>query len=117
MPVDALGDAISSYSHGMRQKLVIIGALLHDPKLIVLDEPFVGLDPIATHALRKLLAERAAGGCAVFFSSHVLEVVEKLCNKVGIIRQGRLVAYGDTDDIRGDESLEDVFLELSEVSE
>ena len=115
--VDALGDTISSYSHGMRQKLVIIGALLHDPKLIVLDEPFVGLDPIATHALRKLLVERSAGGCAVFFSSHVLEVVEKLCNKVGIIRQGRLVAYGDTDDIRGDKSLENVFLELSEVSE
>ena len=114
--VDSLGDTISSYSHGMRQKLVIIGALLHDPKLIVLDEPFVGLDPIATHALRKLLAERAAGGCAVFFSSHVLEVVEKLCNKVGIIRQGRLVAYGDTNDIRGDESLEDIFLDLSEVS-
>ena len=110
----ALGDAVGSYSHGMRQKLVLVGALLHDPELLVLDEPFVGLDPAASHELKALLRERAAAGAAVFFSSHVLEVVERLCNKVGVVRAGELVACGDTEEVCGSESLEDVFLELVE---
>ena len=109
----ALGDLVSGYSHGMRQKLVLIGALLHDPALLVLDEPFVGLDPAASHELKELLHERATAGGAVFFSSHVLEVVEKLCNKVAVIRAGEIVAAGPTDQVRGNASLEDVFLELS----
>ena len=110
----ALGDAVGSYSHGMRQKLVLVGALLHEPKLLVLDEPFVGLDPLASHELKRILRELAARGSAVFFSSHVLEVVEKLCNKVAIIRDGELLASGSTEDVRGDESLEEVFLGLVE---
>ena len=109
---DALGDPVSAYSHGMRQKLVLVGALLHDPALLVLDEPFVGLDPSASHELKAILRERAAAGGAVFFSSHVLEVVEKLCDTVAVIRRGELVASGPTDEVRGSESLEDVFLEL-----
>lgn len=109
---DALGDVVSGYSHGMRQKLVLVGALLHDPALLVLDEPFVGLDPSASHELKVILRERAEAGGAVFFSSHVLEVVEKLCDTVAVIRRGELVASGPTDDVRGSESLEDVFLEL-----
>lgn len=109
---DALGDTVASYSHGMRQKLVLVGALLHDPALLVLDEPFVGLDPSASHELKAILRERAAAGGAVFFSSHVLEVVEKLCDTVAVIRAGELVASGLTDEVRGSESLEDVFLEL-----
>lgn len=109
---DALGDAVSGYSHGMRQKLVLVGALLHDPALLVLDEPFVGLDPSASHELKAILRERAKAGCAVFFSSHVLEVVERLCDTVAVIRRGELVASGPTDEVRGSESLEDVFLEL-----
>lgn len=109
---DALGDAVSGYSHGMRQKLVLVGALLHDPALLVLDEPFVGLDPSASHELKAILRERAAAGGAVFFSSHVLEVVERLCDTVAVIRRGELVASGPTDEVRGSESLEDVFLEL-----
>ena len=113
----ALGDSVSSYSHGMRQKLVLIGALLHEPKLLVLDEPFVGLDPVASHELKRILHELAARGSAVFFSSHVLEVVEKLCNKVAIIRKGELVVAGTTEQVRGDDTLEDVFLELAEVDE
>ncbi len=111
----ALGDPVGSYSHGMRQKLVLIGALVHEPKLLVLDEPFVGLDPLASHELKQILHELAARGSAVFFSSHVLEVVEKLCNKVAIVRRGELVATGTTDEVRGDDSLEDVFLELAEL--
>lgn len=111
---DALSSPVSSYSHGMRQKLVVIGALLHEPKLLVLDEPFVGLDPLAAHELKQMLHELAARGSAVFFSSHVLEVVEKLCNKVAIIRHGELVSAGTTAEVRGDDSLEDVFLELAE---
>lgn len=110
----ALGDLVSSYSHGMRQKLVLIGALVHEPKLLVLDEPFVGLDPEASFHLKEMLGELAAGGSAVFFSSHVLEVVEKLCNKVAIIKQGKLRASGFTADVVGDESLEDVFLDMIE---
>ena len=109
---DALGDQVSAYSHGMRQKLVLVGALLHDPALLVLDEPFVGLDPSAAHELKAILRERAAAGGAVFFSSHVLEVVERLCDTVAVIRAGELVASGPTDEVRGSESLEDVFLEL-----
>ena len=111
---DALGDPVSTYSHGMRQKLVLIGALMHEPKLLVLDEPFVGLDPVASHELKAMLRELAARGGAVFFSSHVLEVVEKLCNKVAIIRGGELLAAGPTDTVRGDTSLEEVFLDLVE---
>ena len=110
-----LGNQISGYSHGMRQKLVLIGALVHAPKLLLLDEPFVGLDPLASHELKAILHELAASGGAVFFSSHVLEVVEKLCNKVAIIRKGELVTSGTTDEVRGDDSLEDVFLELTDA--
>lgn len=109
---DALGEPVSAYSHGMRQKLVLVGALLHDPALLVLDEPFVGLDPSASHELKAILRERADAGGAVFFSSHVLEVVERLCDTVAVIRRGELVACGPTDEVRGSESLEDVFLEL-----
>ncbi|WP_204814047.1 ABC transporter ATP-binding protein [Olsenella uli] len=109
---DALGEPVSAYSHGMRQKLVLVGAFLHDPTLLVLDEPFVGLDPSASHELKAILRERAEAGGAVFFSSHVLEVVEKLCDTVAVIRRGELVASGPTDEVRGSESLEDVFLEL-----
>ena len=96
----------------MRQKLVLTGALLHDPTLLVLDEPFVGLDPSASHELNAILRERADAGGAVFFSSHVLEVVERLCDTVAVIRRGELVALGPTDEVRGSASLEDVFLEL-----
>lgn len=108
----ALGDPVATYSHGMRQKLVLVGALLHEPQLLVLDEPFVGLDPVASHELKRLLHELAERGGAVFFSSHVLEVVERLCNKVAIIREGELLAAGPTDEVRGNASLEDVFLSM-----
>lgn len=114
---EALGEPISSYSHGMRQKLVLVGALLHDPALLVLDEPFVGLDPSATHELKAILRERVEAGGAVFFSSHVLEIVERLCDTVAVIRRGELVACGPTDEVRGSESLEDVFLELLDNDE
>lgn len=108
----ALGNKIGSYSHGMRQKLVLIGAFVHEPELLVLDEPFVGLDPAAAHELKQMMAQIASRGSAVFFSSHVLEVVEKLCNRVAILRAGELLACGATDEVRGDESLEDVFMTL-----
>ncbi|MEG2532581.1 MAG: ABC transporter ATP-binding protein [Gordonibacter sp.] len=111
---EALGDLVSSYSHGMRQKLALIGALMHEPKLLVLDEPFVGLDPEASFNMKEMLRELAERGSAVFFSSHVLEVVEKLCNKVAIIKQGALRACGPTAEVVGDESLEDVFLDMLE---
>lgn len=107
-----LGDTISSYSHGMKQKLAIISALIHRPKLLVLDEPFVGLDPKASHTLKTIMAELCKGGSAIFFSTHVLEVAEKLCNKIAIIKAGRLVASGTTEEVKGNSSLEDVFLEL-----
>ena len=107
-----LGELIGEYSHGMRQKLVIISALIHSPKLLVLDEPFVGLDPIASHTLREFMAEICASGGAVFFSTHVLEVAQKLCNKIAIIRSGRLVASGDTAEVCGSRDLEEVFLQL-----
>ena len=108
-----LGDRISSYSHGMRQKIAIIAALIHSPKLLVLDEPFVGLDPNASYILKNIMRDMCAQGCAIFFSTHILEVAEKLCNKVAIIREGKLVACGPLEQVKGDESLEQVFLELS----
>ena len=107
-----LGSLISAYSHGMRQKLVLIGAFLHEPLLMVLDEPFVGLDPEASFQVKGMLRELAARGSAVFFSSHVLEVVEKLCDQVAIIQHGRIQACGATEEVRGAAGLEAVFLEM-----
>ncbi len=109
---DDLGSLVSAYSHGMRQKLVLIGAFLHEPLLMVLDEPFVGLDPEASFQVKGMLRELAARGSAVFFSSHVLEVVEKLCDRVAIIQHGRIQACGATEEVRGAEGLEAVFLEM-----
>ena len=109
-----LGDLISSYSHGMRQKLVLISALVHNPKLLVLDEPFVGLDPIASHRLKELMKELCDNGGAIFFSTHVLEVAEKLCDRVGIIKGGKLVKEGTMEEIAGDKSLESLFLEIAD---
>lgn len=109
---DALGDLISSYSHGMKQKVAIIGALIHEPKLLVLDEPFVGLDPQASFVLKQLMHEMCEKGCAVFFSTHVLDVAEKLCNKIAIIKRGQIIANGSLEELLGDhQSLEEVFLE------
>ena len=107
-----LAQPISSYSHGMKQKLAVISALLHEPKLIIMDEPFVGLDPAASHLLKQLMREHCQKGGAIFFSTHVLEVAEKLCDRVAIIRRGKLVASGTMDEVKGDQSLEEVFLEL-----
>ncbi len=107
-----LGDAVSSYSHGMKQKLAIISALIHKPKLLVLDEPFVGLDPKASYTLKSIMTELCRNGSAIFFSTHVLEVAEKLCNKIAIIKGGRLVSCGTTEEVKGNSSLENVFLEL-----
>jgi len=107
-----LGDLISSYSHGMKQKLAIISALIHKPKLLILDEPFVGLDPKAAHILKGIMKELCKEGGAIFFSTHVLEVAEKLCNKIAIIKGGKLIASGETEKIIGNNSLEDVFMEL-----
>ena len=109
---DDLMSPIASYSHGMKQKLAIISAWLHNPKLILMDEPFVGLDPKASHILKEMMREKCREGGAIFFSTHVLEVAEKLCDKVAIIRGGHLIRYGTMDDVRGDDSLENVFLEL-----
>ena len=111
---DSLGEPISAYSHGMKQKLAIISALIHDPKLIIMDEPFVGLDPKASHLLKGLMKEICDQGGAIFFSTHVLEVAEKLCNKIAIIKAGKLVISGNTQEVIGNESLEDVFLELED---
>ena len=108
----SLGDPISAYSHGMKQKLAVIAAWLHDPKLIVKDEPFVGLDPKASHLLKEMMRAHCDRGGAIFFSTHVLEVAEKLCDKVAIIKQGRLVKVGTMEEVKGDDSLEEVFLEL-----
>lgn len=108
-----LDEMVSAYSHGMRQKLVLAGAFLHEPRLLVLDEPFVGLDPEAAFELRAMMREAASQGAAVFLSSHVLDTVEKLCDEVAIIRRGRIVRAGTIDEIRGDESLEQVFLEIA----
>ncbi len=107
-----LGQTIAAYSHGMKQKLAVISAWLHAPKLIVMDEPFVGLDPKASHLLKEMMREHCDGGGAIFFSTHVLEVAEKLCDKVAIIKQGRLIKVGTMDEVKGDDSLEEVFLEL-----
>ncbi len=109
-----LGDPISSYSHGMKQKLVIIAALVHSPKLLILDEPFVGLDPKAALDLKNIMRELCKNGCAIFFSTHVLDVAEKLCNKIAIIKNGSLVASGKTEELTKNESLESVFMEVVE---
>ena len=109
---DDLAQPIAAYSHGMKQKLAIIAAWLHEPKLILMDEPFVGLDPKASHLLKKMMREVCDEGGAIFFSTHVLEVAEKLCDKVAIIKSGRLIRSGAMEEVKGDESLEDVFLEL-----
>ena len=111
---DSLGEVISAYSHGMKQKLSIIAALIHEPKLIIMDEPFVGLDPKASHLLKQLMRQMCDQGAAIFFSTHVLEVAEKLCDKIAIIKAGKLIVSGKTQDVIGDESLEDVFLELED---
>ena len=107
-----LAQPISAYSHGMKQKLAIISAWIHDPKLIIMDEPFVGLDPKASHILKGMMREKCNEGGAIFFSTHVLEVAEKLCDKVAIIKNGKLIKSGTMDEVKGDESLETVFLEL-----
>ena len=107
-----LAQPISSYSHGMKQKLAVISAWLHSPTLILMDEPFVGLDPKAAFKLKEMMREHCDNGGAIFFSTHVLEVAEKLCDKVAIIKQGRLIKSGTMEEVRGDESLEEVFLEL-----
>jgi len=109
-----LAQPISAYSHGMKQKLTLISALLHDPKLMIMDEPFVGLDPVASHQLKTIMREKCKAGGAIFFSTHVLEVAEKLCDKVAIIKNGRLIKSGTMDEVKGDSSLESVFLELEE---
>lgn len=111
---NSLGNLIGSYSHGMKQKLALIGAFLHDPKLLVLDEPFVGLDPEATYHLKNLMRELCSQGSAIFFSTHVLDVAEKLCDKVSIIKSGKLIISGRMEEIRGSHSLEDVFMEVVE---
>ena len=109
-----LASPISSYSHGMKQKLAIISALVHDPRLIIMDEPFVGLDPIASHLLKDIMREKCNEGGAIFFSTHVLEVAEKLCDKIAIIKGGKLIKSGTMEEVKGDSSLESVFLELEE---
>ena len=109
---DDLGQPISAYSHGMKQKLAVIAAWMHSPKLILMDEPFVGLDPKAAHLLKEMMRAHCDDGGAIFFSTHVLEVAEKLCDKVAIIKQGRLIKAGTMEEVKGDDSLEEVFLEL-----
>lgn len=110
--LDDLNDLVSSYSHGMKQKLVLIGAFIHDPKLYVLDEPFVGLDPKASFTLKEMLKEKAKEGKIIFFSTHVLDVAEKLCNRIAIIKDGKLLVDGDMGRIIKDKSLEQTFMEL-----
>ncbi len=111
-----LGQPIASYSHGMKQKLAIIAAWIHSPKLIIMDEPFVGLDPKASHLLKGMMREACDQGGAIFFSTHVLEVAEKLCDKVAIIKGGKLIRSGTMEEVKGDDSLEEVFLELEDPS-
>ncbi len=111
---DSLGEPISAYSHGMKQKLAVISALIHEPKLIIMDEPFVGLDPKDSILLKGLMRDLCDRGGAIFFSTHVLEVAEKLCDKIAIIKAGKLVVSGNTQDVIGDDSLEEVFLELED---
>ena len=110
---DVLNNYIGTYSHGMRQKLAIVSALVHEPKLLILDEPFVGLDPLAAYSLKEMMREFCANGGAIFFSTHVLEVAEKLCNKIAIIKEGKLIVTGLMDEVTKNASLEDVFLELT----
>ena len=109
---EALAQPIATYSHGMKQKLAVIAALIHEPKLMIMDEPFVGLDPKAAHTLKGLMRDLCNRGGAIFFSTHVLEVAEKLCDKIAIIKGGKLVKEGTMDEVKGDLSLENVFLEL-----
>ncbi len=109
-----LAQPIGDYSHGMKQKLAVISALIHTPRLMLLDEPFVGLDPKASHILKEIMTELCASGGAIFFSTHVLEVAEKLCHKVAVIKNGHLLVSGTMEEVRGNSSLEDVFLELEE---
>lgn len=111
---DTLSQSVSSYSHGMKQKLAVMSALVHSPKLVIMDEPFVGLDPKASHLLKETMREICNQGGAIFFSTHVLEVAEKLCDKVAIIKNGKLIKSGTMEEVKGDESLESVFLEMSE---
>ncbi|BBF42761.1 ABC transporter, ATP-binding protein [Lachnospiraceae bacterium KM106-2] len=111
---DDLAENISSYSHGMKQKLALISALIHEPKLIIMDEPFVGLDPKAAHILKQIMREHCDNGGAIFFSTHVLEVAEKLCDKVAIIKEGKLIEAGSMEQVKGNTSLEQVFLELED---
>ena len=113
---DDLAQPIAAYSHGMKQKLAILSAWIHDPKLIIMDEPFVGLDPKASHLLKGMMREVCDNGGAIFFSTHVLEVAEKLCDKVAIIKEGRLIRSGSMEEVKGDDSLEQVFLELEDAS-
>ena len=114
---DDLAQPINEYSHGMKQKLAIISAWLHQPKLVIMDEPFVGLDPVASHKLKLMMRELCDNGGAIFFSTHVLEVAEKLCDKVAIIKDGKLIKSGTMEEVKGDESLEEVFLELADDEE
>ena len=110
-----LAQPIAAYSHGMKQKLAIISAWIHNPKLIIMDEPFVGLDPKAAHILKGMMREMCDDGGAIFFSTHVLEVAEKLCDKIAIIKSGKIIKCGTMDEVKGDDSLEEVFLELVDV--
>lgn len=112
---DALDNIISSYSHGMKQRTAIISALIHSPKLLILDEPFVGLDPKAAFALKQVMGEITAKGGAIFFSTHVLDVAEKLCNKIAVIKSGNLIASGLTETVKGNRSLEDYFMEVQDA--
>lgn len=114
---ESLASPIGSYSHGMKQKLAIIAAWIHSPKFIMMDEPFVGLDPKASFTLKEMMREHCANGGTIFFSTHVLDVAEKLCDRIAIIKGGKLVTVGKTDEVRGTESLEEVFLELEETEE
>lgn len=114
---DDLAQPIAAYSHGMKQKLAIISAWIHQPKLIIMDEPFVGLDPKAAHILKEMMREICDEGGAIFFSTHVLEVAEKLCDKIAIIKGGKLIRFGTMEEVKGDDSLEEVFLELAEEKE
>ncbi len=111
---DALNNQVSSYSHGMKQKLAIIAAFMHEPKLLVMDEPFVGLDPKAAFTVKAMMREFCDKGSAIFFSTHVLEVAEKLCDKIAIIKDGRLIAAGTMEEVKGNASLEEAFLEVTE---
>ena len=111
---DKLNDDISSFSHGMKQKIALIAALAHDPKVLIMDEPFVGLDPKAVYDMKEIMRDRAKDGKTIFFSTHILDVAEKLCDRVAIIKDGTIVKVGKMKDIKGDESLEQVFLELGE---